>query len=59
MTPCVALPTLGVDYTIIQWIRATLEGRLTMATPGGFSRTVKVSRGCPKGGDVTGPMAPC
>ena len=43
MTPCVALPNLGVNYTTIQWIRATLEGRLTMATLCGFSRTVKVS----------------
>jgi hypothetical protein len=35
---------------IIQWIRATLEGRLATATLGGVSRSVRVARGCPKGG---------
>jgi hypothetical protein len=39
----------GVDYTIIRWSRATLEGRLATATLGGLSRGVVVSRGCPQG----------
>jgi hypothetical protein len=47
---CVALAKHGVDHTNIQWIRATLEGRLATATLGGFSRSVEVSRGCPHGG---------
>ena len=38
---------MGVDYTIIHWIRSTLEGRLAMVILGGFSRTVEVSGGCP------------
>ena len=50
MTPCVALAKHGVDYTIIQWIRTTLEGQLATETLGGFSRSVEVSRGCPQGG---------
>jgi hypothetical protein len=44
---CGALIKHGVDYTIIRWIRATLEGRLAAATLGGSSRDVEVSRGCP------------
>jgi hypothetical protein len=39
---CAALAKHGVDYTIIRWIRATLERRLAMATLGGFSRSVGV-----------------
>jgi hypothetical protein len=56
---CVALAKHGVNYTIIQWIRATLEGWLAMVNLGGFSRSVEVSRGCPKVGVVTTPMVPC
>jgi hypothetical protein len=40
----------GVDYTIIQWIKAILEGQLAMVTLGGFFRSVEVSTGCTKGG---------
>ena len=40
---CAALFKQGVDYTIIQWIKATLEGHLAAATLGGFSKTVAVS----------------
>jgi len=47
---CGALVKHGVDYTIVQWIRATLEGRLAAATLGGSSRNVEVSRRCPQGG---------
>jgi hypothetical protein len=46
---CAALARRGVDYTIVRWIRATLEGRLATATLGGFSRNITVSRGCPQG----------
>ena len=45
-----ALIKHGVDYTIVQWIRATLEGRLAAATLGGSSRNVEVSRECPQEG---------
>jgi len=47
---CAALIKHRVDYTIIRWIRATLEGRLTAATLGGSPKIVEVSRGCPQGG---------
>ena len=47
---CAALFKHGVDYTIIRWIRATLEGRLAATTIGQFSMRVAVSRGCPQGG---------
>ena len=46
-TMCSALARLGVAQTIIQWIRATLEGRLATAAFRGVSRSVTVSRGCP------------
>ena len=46
---CSALTRHGVDQTIIQWIRATLEGRLATVAFGGVSRSVAVSRGCPQG----------
>jgi hypothetical protein len=54
----VALAKHGVDHTNIQWIRATLEGRLATATLGGFPRSVEVSRGCPQGG-VLSPLLWC
>jgi hypothetical protein len=44
---CAALARHGVDHTIVQWIRDTLEGQLATATLGGFTRGVVVSRGCP------------
>jgi hypothetical protein len=47
---CAALARHGVDHTIVRWIRATLEGRLAMATRGGLTRSVAVSRGCIQGG---------
>jgi hypothetical protein len=46
---CIALAKHGVDYTIIRWIRATLEGWLAKATLGGFSRSVEVSKRLPIG----------
>ena len=47
---CAALERRGVDFTIVLWIRATLEGRLATAALGGDSRSVVVSRGCLQGG---------
>jgi hypothetical protein len=47
---CAELAKHGVDYTIIQLIRATLEGRLASATLGGLYRSVVVSRCCPQAG---------
>jgi len=55
---CEALARHGVDYTIVRWIRATLEGRLATAALGGDSRSVAVSRGCPQGG-VLSPLLWC
>jgi hypothetical protein len=47
---CADLFKHGVGYTIIRWIRATLEGHLAAATLGGMSKRVMVFRGCPQGG---------
>ena len=47
---CSALTRHGVDQTIVRWIRATLEGRLVPAALGNVSRSVAVSKGCPRGG---------
>jgi len=58
MTMCAALAQHGIDYTIVRWIRATLEGRLTTATLSGFSTSVAVSRGCQQGG-VMSPLLWC
>jgi len=55
---CAALAKHGVDSTIIRWIKATLEGRLAMASLGGFSRSIVVSRGCPQGG-ILSPLLWC
>ena len=46
---CAALVSHGVDYTILRWIRATLEGRLAKPTHGGDSSSVAVSRCYPQG----------
>ena len=55
---CAALARHGVDYTIVQWNRATMEGRLATTALGGDSRSVAVSRGCPQGG-VLSPLLWC
>ena len=55
---CAALAKRGVDYTIIRWIRANLEGWLATATVGGLSWSAGVSRGCPQGG-VLSPLIWC
>ena len=55
---CTALARHGADQTIVQWIRATLEGRLAMAALGDVTRNVAVSRGCPQAG-VLSPLLWC
>jgi hypothetical protein len=55
---CAALVIHGVDYTIIRWVKATLEGRRAIATLGSLSRSVAVSRGCLQGG-VLSPLLWC
>jgi hypothetical protein len=50
---CAAIFKHVVDNTIVQWIRATLEGRLAAATLSGFSKRVAVCRGCPQKGDLS------
>jgi hypothetical protein len=47
---CAALFKHGVAYTIVWWIRATLEGCMAAATLGEFSKRVVVFRGCSQGG---------
>jgi len=42
---CAALTRHRVDSTIVRWIRATLEGRLTAASLGKISMSVMVTRG--------------
>jgi hypothetical protein len=55
---CAPLAKHGVSCTIIQRIRATLEGWLATDTLGGVPRRVKVARGCPQGG-VLSPLLWC
>jgi hypothetical protein len=55
---CAALTRHGVDCTIVQLIRATLEGQLAAATLGDVTRSVVVTRGCPQGG-VLSPLLWC
>jgi hypothetical protein len=55
---CAAMSEHGVHYTIIPWIRTTLEGQQATETLGGFFRSVKVSRDCPQGG-VLSPLLWC
>ena len=47
---CGGLVKHRVDHTIVQWIRAMLEGQLLVVTLNGFSTRVAVSRVCPQGG---------
>jgi hypothetical protein len=54
---CAALARHGVDHTIIQWIRATLEGRQATATLG-ETVSAAVSKGCPQSG-VLSPLLWC
>jgi hypothetical protein len=43
---CAALAKHGVDYTIVQRIRATPEGRPAMVTLGGLSRSAHGEVSC-------------
>jgi hypothetical protein len=47
---CEVLARHGVQHTIIQWIRSTLEGQRDIVTLGGLSRNVTTIKGCPQGG---------
>jgi hypothetical protein len=47
---CAALIGRGVSSTIVQWVRATLEGRLATAALNDTFVRVAVSRGCLQGG---------
>ena len=48
-TMCDALLRHGSDYTIVRWIRATMEGNVAFANLNGFSVGFAISRGCPQG----------
>jgi len=45
-----ALVRHGREYTIVRWIRATLDGSVAVATLNGVSVGPAISRGCPQGG---------
>jgi hypothetical protein len=49
-TMCDALVRHGSEHTIVQWIRATLEGRVALAALNVASIKDAISRGCPQGG---------
>jgi hypothetical protein len=57
-TMCDALVTHGSEYTIVRWIRATLEGRMAVATLNGTSVGLAICTGCPQGDVVTTSMVP-
>jgi hypothetical protein len=57
-TMCGALVRHGSEYTIVRWIRATLEGRVAFVTLNGTSVGLTISRGCPQGG-VLSPILWC
>jgi hypothetical protein len=49
-TMCDAVVRHGSEYTIVQWIKATLEGRVAVATLNEISLNFAISRGFPQGG---------
>jgi hypothetical protein len=53
-----ALVRYGSEDTIVQWIRATLEVRVAVATLNEISVTFAISRGCDQGG-VLSPLLWC
>jgi hypothetical protein len=55
---CDALVRHGSEYTIVRWIKATLEGRVAVATLNETSLRFAISRGCPQGG-VMSPLLWC
>ena len=48
-TTCDALVRHGSDYTVVRWIRATLEGRVAIVTLNGSYVRLAISGGCPQG----------
>ena len=57
-TMCDALVRHGSEYTIVRRIKATLEGRVAVATLNKISLKFAISRGCPQGG-VLSPLLWC
>ena len=57
-TMCDALVRHGSEYTIVRWIKATLEGCVAVATLNEISLRFVISRGCPQGG-VLSPLLWC
>jgi hypothetical protein len=58
-TMCDAIVRHGGDYTIVRWIRATLEGRVAVVTLNGFFHEACDIQGLPAGGcAVTTSMVP-
>jgi len=57
-TMCDALFRHGSEYTIMRWIKATLEGRVAVATLNEISLRFTISRGCPQEG-VLSPLLGC
>ena len=55
---CDALVRRGSEYTIVRWIRATLEGHMTVVALNGSSVRLAISRGCLQGG-VLSPLLWC
>jgi len=55
---CAALVRHGSEYTIVRWIKATLEGRVAVATLNEIFVRFAISRGCPQGG-VLSPLLWC
>ena len=53
---CDALVRHGSEYTIVQWIKATLEGRVAFATVNGVSLRFAISRRCLQGGVLSPPL---
>jgi hypothetical protein len=47
-TMCDAIVRRGCEYTIVRWIRATLEGRVAVAAPNETSMWVAISNSAPK-----------
>jgi hypothetical protein len=57
-TMCDALVRHGSEYTIVLWIRATLETRVPVAILNDISLSFAISRGCPQGA-VLSPLLLC
>jgi len=55
---CDAVVRHGSENTIVRWIRATLEGRMAVATLNEFSLGFTICRDCPQVG-VLSPLLWC